>query len=52
MRTFLFPKKFKWGQININLVNHSGAEANGGSRFVVLHHEEAPISLCPKMIGN
>ena len=38
---------FNWGQININFFNRLGAEANGGWRFVVPHHEEAPISLCP-----
>ena len=35
-----------WGQSNINFQS-KGAEADGGWRFVVPHHEEAPISLCP-----
>jgi len=47
MRAFLLPKKFKWGQININLVNHLGAEANGGFLMVEYHKSSAPISLCP-----
>jgi hypothetical protein len=32
--------------------NQVGAKANGGCRFVVLHHEEASISLCPYLIDE
>ena len=52
MRAFLLPKKFKWGQININLVNHLGAEANGGFLMVEYHKSSAPISLCPQLIDQ
>ena len=41
-----------WGQININLVNQLGAEANGGFLMVGDHKSSAPISLCPQLIGN
>ena len=41
-----------WGQINFNLVNQFGAEANGGFLMVGYHKSSAPISLYPKLIGN
>ncbi len=42
----MLAKTINWGQSNINFQS-KGEEANGGWRFVVLHHEEALISLLP-----
>jgi hypothetical protein len=41
-----------WGQINFNLVNQLGAEANGGFLMVEYHKSSAPISLCPQLIDQ
>jgi hypothetical protein len=44
--------KFKWGQININLVNQLGAKAYGGFLMVGYHKSSAPIGFRPQLIGN
>jgi hypothetical protein len=46
------PKNNLNGVRSTLISNHLGAEADGGLRFVVPHHEEAPISLCPQMIDQ
>jgi hypothetical protein len=44
--------KFNWGQININLVNQLGVEANGGFLMVGYHKSSAPISFHPQLIDQ
>ena len=42
----MLANEFNWGQSNINFQS-KGIKAEGGWRFVVPHHEEAPLSLYP-----
>ena len=46
------PKDNLNGVRSTLIPNQLGVEANGGWRFVVPHHEEAPISLCPQLIDQ